>query len=91
MRVLIQELDVITSLAVAPMQLRKCSQHKEQACVLSYNVSKERRHTNDPSQRLQCQTERGILTHISESPLDSQFHKVRKKDYRNLSSIYAIK
>lgn len=59
MRVLIQELDVITSLAVDPMQFRKCSQQEEQACVLSYSISEERRHTNEPLQRLKCQIWKG--------------------------------
>lgn len=75
MRGLIQELDVSTSLSVAPMQFRKCSQHEEQACVLSYSISKERRHNNDSSQTPKCQIGRGILM----APSDSQFHKVRRK------------
>lgn len=49
MRALIQDLGVITSPAVTPMQFRKCSQHEEQACILFYSISKERRHSNDPS------------------------------------------
>lgn len=41
-RVSIQELNVITSFAVAPMDFRQRSQHEQQACVLSYSISKER-------------------------------------------------
>lgn len=81
MRVLIQELDVITSLAVAPMQFRKGNQHEEQACVLSYSIYQERRHTSDPSQRLKCQTGRGTLMAPSDSQSIKQEGRLQESEW----------